>query len=587
MKVPKKVPGSQINTLTDSLARAATVQNTGLRFLDRRERPTWLEWAEVYERALIVAGGLKARDLRRGAAVGLLYPTGEEFFSAFFGTLLAGAVPVPLYPPVRLGRIGGYQDRTARMLLAARIELALVDRRVRDLVAVALEKASCQGLTLSELPKNGPVCEKIDGEDLALVQFSSGTTVEPKPVALSHRAVLAQIQALNDFWPDGDTHHHTGASWLPLYHDMGLIGCVLPVLERPSELTLIPPEVFVARPAHWLRAISQYEATVSPAPNFAYGLCLERIRDEELAGVDLSSWRVALNGAESIAPAVARAFCKRFARWGFRPEAMTPVYGLSEAALAVTFSPIAEPFETKKVAREPLSKKGEAILDEDGMELISVGKPMPGFAVEIRNPEGDRLPEARVGSIWVKGPSLMKGYLYQPEATSEVMPNGRLDTGDLGFMLEGKLFVTGRAKDVLIVRGQNHAPEEIESVVNALPGVRAGCCAVVGYLPEGEAEERVVLFVERESKTNGTGSAGIAAMSAKEVLALTGISLDRVEVLKPGAIPRTSSGKIRRAETLHRFLSGDLRTSNPFTPRRMIRADGGSAKASYRLKLDS
>lgn len=587
MKVQTKVPGSKITTLTGALARAATVKNTGLRLLDRREQSTWLEWAEVYERALIVAGGLKARGLRRGAAVGLLYPTGEEFFSAFFGTLLAGAVPVPLYPPVRLGRIGGYQDRTARMLLAARIELTLVDHRVRSLVAEALEKASCQSLTVSELPKNGPVCENSDGEDLALIQFSSGTTVEPKPVALSHRAVMAQTQALNGFWPDGDTHHHTGASWLPLYHDMGLIGCVLPVLERPSELTLMPPEVFVARPAHWLRAISRYEATVSPAPNFAYGLCLEKIRDEELGGVDLSSWRVALNGAEPIAPTVARNFCKRFARWGFRPESMTPVYGLSEAALAVTFSSISEPFETKKVAREPLRKKGEAVLDEDGMELISVGKPMPGFEVEIRNPEGDRLPEARVGAIWVKGPSLMKGYLYQPEATNEVMPNGTLDTGDLGFLLEGKLFVTGRAKEVLIVRGQNHAPEEIESVVNSLPGVRAGCCAVVGYMPEGEPEERVVLFVERQSRTSGVGAAEIAAMSTKEVLAHTGISLDAVEVVKPGALPRTSSGKIRRAETLRQFLTGDLRTSDLVTSQRMIRAGGGSTKASCRLKLDS
>jgi acyl-CoA synthetase (AMP-forming)/AMP-acid ligase II len=452
------------------------------------------------------------------------------------------------------------------MMVAAKIDLVLIDRRVRSQVGGALEQASCRDVTVSELPRNGPVCERIDEEDLALIQFSSGTTVEPKPVALTHRAVMAQAKALNGFWPDDDTQRHTGATWLPLYHDMGLIGCVLPVLERPSELTLIRPEVFVARPAHWLRAISRYRATVSPAPNFAYGLCLEKIRDEELDGVDLSSWHVALNGAESISPSVAREFCKRFARWGFSPEAMTPVYGLSEAALAVTFSSIAEPFETRRVAREPLRQKGEAVLEEDGMELISVGRPVPGFDIEIRNPEGKRLPEARVGTIWVKGPSLMKEYLHQRKATDEVMPNGRLDTGDHGFLLEGKLFVTGRAKDTLIIRGQNHAPEEIESIVSALPGVRAGCCAVVSYMPEGEPAERVALFVERQSRRNGANAGDIATRSAKRVLALTGIALDTIEVLKPGTLPRTSSGKIRRAETLRRFLAGEVVAPNRVRP---------------------
>ncbi|MEJ2085842.1 MAG: AMP-binding protein, partial [Acidobacteriota bacterium] len=502
--------------------------------------------------------GLAASGVERGAAVGLLYPTGEEFFSAFFGTLLSGAVPVPLYPPTRFGRLESYRLRTVGMLAAAKARLALVDRRALPLIEEALEQASCTGLCLGDLPNNGSVCEEVTEDELALVQFSSGTTVDPKPVALTHQAVLAQAVALNDFWPDDDTTRHTGVSWLPLYHDMGLIGCVIPALERPSELTLIPPEVFAARPAIWLRAISRYGATVSPAPNFAYGLCTERIRDEELEGVDLSGWKVALNGAEPIAPKVVRDFCQRFSQWGFDPAAMTPVYGLAEAALAVTFSSPGHLFEVRTVARDPLRARGEVVIDKHGMELISVGRPLPGFAIEIRDRDGVKLPDGRVGTIWVEGPSLMSGYLHRPEATHEVLSDGWLNTGDLGFILDGELFITGRAKSLLIVRGQNHAPEEIESIVTALPGVHPGGCAAVSFLPEGEPTEKVIVLVERQSRANGRTADEIASAGAKEVLALTGIEPDRVEVLKAGSLPRTSSGKIRRAAALDRFLSGEL-----------------------------
>ncbi len=552
------MPEDQSQTLNQALVRASSVREAGIRFLDRRERATWLGWSEVHDKAQRVAAALVSRGVEPGASVGLIFPTCPDFFSAFFGVLLAGAVPAPLYPPMRLGRLDRYQIRTAKMLAAARIQAALVDEAVSSLVEEALHISGCRGFRLSDLPQNDSVFETVDADDLALIQFSSGTTVDPKPVALSHRAVMAQAVTLNSFWPDNASVRHTGVSWLPLYHDMGLIGCVFPALERPSELTLIPPDVFVARPAQWLRAISQYHATVSPAPNFAYGLCLERVRDRELDGVDLSCWRVALNGAEPIAPTIAREFCRRFSRWGFRAEAMTPVYGLSEAALAVTFSSTEEIFETKKVAREQLRSDGEVVLDNDGMELISVGEPLPGFEIDIRSLDGEPLPEGRVGVIWVKGPSLMKGYLHQPEATSAVMPNDWLDTGDLGFVLEGKLFVTGRAKDILIVRGQNHTPEEIESIVSAVPGVRAGGCAAVSFMPEGEPTERVVVFVERQTKSKNNRAEEIATTSANQVLALTGIKLDKIEVLNPGTLPRTSSGKIRRSAALHRFLAGEL-----------------------------
>ena len=355
-------------TINRLLEQAAASADGGLRILDRKENSSWLPWSEIHERARSAAGRILASGVSPGQQVALVYPTCAGFFDAFFGTLLAGAVPVPLYPPVRLGRLDEYHERTAAMLRAADARLVLAEKRVRRLLGPAVESAQpplgCR--TLDDLAPAEPNSVPVGEGDLALVQFSSGTTVDPKPVALSHRAVVAQTVLLNGFWPDGNGVVHSGASWLPLYHDMGLIGCVFPALERGAVLTLIPPELFVARPAAWLRAISRYRATVSPAPNFAYGLCVDRIRDDDLEGVDLSSWQVALNGAEPVAPEVLRRFQQRFSAWGFRPEALTPVYGLSEASLAVTFSPIDRPFTSRRFDRDALAGRLQAIDDPDG-----------------------------------------------------------------------------------------------------------------------------------------------------------------------------------------------------------------------------
>ena len=242
---------------------------------------------------------------------------------------------------------------------------------------------------------------------------------------------------------------------------------------------------------------------------------------------------------------------------------MTPVYGLSEAALAVTFSEVGSPPETRRVERETLRVKRRAVPDSNGMEMVCVGRPLPGFDVEIRDANQRSLPESNVGEIWTRGPSLMSGYLGRPVPTAEAMADGWLDTGDLGFMIEGKLFVTGRSKDVLIVRGQNHAPEEIEAIVASVPGVRAGGCAAVSFMLEGEPTERVLLFIERQSRRQGQRAQELARSAAQKVLALTGIEPDRIEILKPGALPRTSSGKVRRAAIVDRFLAGDLGGLDP------------------------
>jgi fatty-acyl-CoA synthase len=574
-------------TLLDWLAAAGRHPEGGVRFLDRAERATWFGWGEVRERAQAVAGGLISLGIGRGDRIALVFPAGIEFFDAFFGALLAGAVPVPLYPPVRLGRMGEYVQRTARMLERSGARLVLADSRVRRLLgeAVSAARPDLGCLTVADLPKAASERAPVEPSDLALIQFSSGTTVDPKPVVLSHRAVAAQVEILNGFWRDTGELRHSAVSWLPLYHDMGLIGCVCPALARDATLTLIGPELFVVRPALWLRAISRYRATISPAPNFAYSLCVTRVADAEMEGMDLSCWRTALNGAESVAPSVLRAFCDRFARWGFRREALTPVYGLSEAALAVTFSDLDQPFRGRFFDREGLSREGAAREAEDGREIVSVGRPVPGFRLRIVDPAGNDLPEGRVGRVWAEGPSLMDGYLGDPEATARALRDGWLDTGDLGFLQEGELYLTGRAKDVVILRGRNYAPDEIERAADGVAGVRPGCVVAASWLPEDAPGEVLALFVEASRQARPAEIEALPEACREAVLGATGLAVDEVVLLKPGTLPRTSSGKLRRVETLRLHLTGELAPPEPVTPLRLAGAMARSSLAYAGMRL--
>lgn len=595
-------------TVNDYLLRAGRRPDGGLRFVDRGEQATWVSWGEVRERALEVAAGLLAAGAGKGDRVALVFPTGADFFAAFFGALLAGAVPVPLYPPVRLGRLQEYVSRTTRMLAAAGARVVLADARVKrflgEAVAAAGPPLGCR--TLGELPAGGAAAGVAAmaamaalpsgprPDELALIQFSSGTTVAPKAVALSHRAVVAQTEILSGCWSDREGLRHSCASWLPLYHDMGLIGCVFPALARDATLTLLPPELFVARPALWLRAISRYGATISPAPNFGYSLCLTRVADADMEGVDLSCWRAALNGAEPVAPGVLRAFTRRFARWGLSPTALTPVYGLSEAALAVTFSALDQPcrsgwYDREALAEERVARRVSAGalsgLPDRGQEIVSVGRPLPGFRLSVRDPEGRELPPGRVGRLWVSGPSLMQGYFGDPVGTARILRDGWLDTGDLGFLDDGELYLTGRAKDLIVLRGRNHSPAEIEQAVDALPGARAGCAVAVSWLPDGAPGEVLALFVERSRRASAAELAALPDACRGAVLAATGLAIDRLELLAPGTLPRTSSGKLQRSETLRLYLADNLAPPAPVTPLRLARAAARSGLGYARWRL--
>ena len=575
-----------LDTVVGLLQRAAAVPDAGIRVLDRAERESRRSWRDIRERASGIAGGLQALGVAPGETVALVFPTGFAFLEALFGVLTAGAVPVPLYPPARLGRLDEYQRLTAALLVAARARIVLVDPRVRRILGPAMLEArpplGCRDL--ESLPRAASLRPAIGAEDLALVQFSSGTTVDPKPVALSHRALVTQARLLNGLWPDRPGVAHSGVSWLPLYHDMGLIGCVLPALERPAPLTLLAPEDFVARPASWLRALSRYGATVSAAPNFAYALCTRKVRDEEMEGVDLSRWEIAINGAETVVPEVVRAFASRFARWGFHEQAITPVYGLSESALAVTFSEPSRPFRSCRFDRAALAS-GHAVPDSRGVEIVALGRPLRGFELAVGDERGGTLEEGRVGRVRVRGPSLMRGYLHRPEATAEAIRDGWLETGDLGFVREGELYLVGRDKDILIVNGRNHAPDPFERSVAGVRGARPGCAVAVAFHPESAETEEVLLLIEAAAGASDEERAALPERCAERALAATGVRPSAVVVLEPGTLPRTSSGKLRRQEALRRFLEGRLDPPRRVTRRLIAGALARSSLAYLRGRL--
>ena len=546
-------PAPRHATLVAMLSAAAR-HPSGVTFVGLREEELRLSWAEVDARARRSAGTLAARGVRPGDRVAIVLRTGPAFLDAFFGALHAGAVPVPLYPPVRLGRMDEYVAATSRMLAVSGARALVTSGNVARVIGRAVAGAG-PGLDLgvvdaAELLDGPERSVARSGADLALVQFSSGSTVDPKPVALSHRSLVAQVDALVAVI--SPTVDDVVVSWLPLYHDMGLIGCLLGAASYPGPLVLLPPEHFLARPALWLRALARHRGTISAAPHFAYAYAADRVRDEDLQGSSLASWRIALDGAEPVTAGALRRFADRFAPFGLDPGALMPVYGLSEASLAVTFSPRGR---TPLVERVDPAALLSGRVEAGDREVVSVGAPVPGVEVEVRGEAGEALRERCLGRIHVRGPSLMQGYLGDPVATGRALRDGWLDTGDLGFHAGGELFVHGRAKDVVIVRGANHAPDEFEACLGAIEGLRPGCVAALGFVPPGGDGEELLVLAER-LRTSRVDPALLEEAVREAVSARTGVRPHTVRILEPGTLPRTSSGKMRRGEALRRFQAG-------------------------------
>ncbi|MCW2691099.1 MAG: acyl-CoA synthetase (AMP-forming)/AMP-acid ligase [Mycobacterium sp.] len=567
-------------TLNEMLAAAAH-SGVSLFFVNRKEQDQDVPMARVREHALWIAADLMAPGVKRGDRVALVLPTSPEFVECFFDVLCAGAIPVPLYPPVRLGRLDEYHRRTAAMLAAVDAVLVVTDERIRRFLGIAVQIAAPRlgCVTASSLAGTNSGEIEVAAHDVALIQFSSGTTHDPKPVALTHANLLSNLAAIDRYITDEGTPNPVGVTWLPLYHDMGLIGNLLEAFYIPGPLVLIPPELFVAIPAALLSAISRHRGTLSAAPNFAFGLCLKRIRDDELEGVDLSSWSLSLNGAEAVSAEVQRRFNERFGRWGFRASSLTPVYGMAEASLAVTFKPAGTSFRTLGVDADKLASDG--VVEPGGKELVSVGRPLAGVEVEIRDAEGVALPPGHAGHVFVRGPSVMAGYFGRTDLTDQVLHDGWLESGDLGFEQDGELFLCGRHKEIVIVRGAKYAPQDFEAALSEPPGVRSGCAVAVGFVPAGEDDEALAMLVESTSHAAPTLADGVASRVEER----TRILPAQVELLAPGTLPRTTSGKLRRREARAQWLAGTLSPPKKLSAARLLVAAANGELFHARAKF--
>jgi len=520
-----------------------------------------ITYGDLQREADAVAAGLQGQGLEPGRTVAIMLPTGPEYFHTYFGILRAGGIPVPIYPPARLSQIEEHVRRHAGILSNAEASILVTVPEARS-VARLLE-ARVAGLrlvvTVPELSAGArerqPV--RLGRDDIAFLQYTSGSTGDPKGVVLTHANLLANIRAIGesvDLRPDDVV-----VSWLPLYHDMGLISTWLASLYFAIPFVVMSPLDFLARPGRWLKTIQNYRGTISAAPNFAYELCVKRIDDAQIEGVDLRTWRLAANGAEPVMPETMRRFTERFARYGFRAEAMTPVYGLAECTVGLLCPPLGRGPRIDRVRRQPFSLAGRAepaaAGDDSALRFVSCGVPLHGHEVRIVDALGREVGERVEGRLEFRGPSATSGYYRNPEQTKRLFDGDWLDSGDRAYMAGGEIYLTGRVKDIIIRGGRNLYPHEIEDAVGSVAGVRRGCVAVFGSPDPDTGTERLVVLAEAR-ETGVPEQDALRARIVEATVAVLGEPPDEVVLAPPRTVLKTSSGKIRRAACRELFEAG-------------------------------
>jgi len=571
-------------------------------------RDLTLTFGELYAAAQRVAAELARRGVPAGGRVAMMLPTSRAFFVSYAGILLAGAIPVPIYPPFRADRIEEYAARQAAILNNAEVCLLLTFRRaeavarllkprVRSLAAVVDAEKLIEVADNAPPPAPGALPAHLSGSrarkssDIALLQYTSGSTGDPKGVVLTHANLLANMRAIGEAVQLGPGD--VGVSWLPLYHDMGLIGSWLTLLHYGVPVAVMSPLAFLTRPERWLWAFHKHRGTITAAPNFAYELCVRKIADKDIEGLDLSSCRAALNGAEPVNPETLERFAARFSRYGFRREAQLPVYGLAEAALAVTVPPLNRGPLVDRVEREAFTTHGSAVPAQSAsasvISFVSSGRALGGHDVRIVDEKGNEVPDRTEGFLWFRGPSTTAGYYQNPSATLELFPAGRatsenefpwVNSGDRAYRADGEIYVTGRVKDIIIKGGRNLYPHEVEELAARVDGLRKGCIVAFGVKDEGSGTEKLVLVAEVRERDSRRHPAIVAAVT-QQVSQGLGLPPDRVELIPPGSIPKTSSGKLRREETKRLFLSSELSIAKPPAWMQIARLGAGSAMRGF------
>jgi fatty-acyl-CoA synthase len=543
-----------VRTVPEALRSAASTSR-GITLVDRDLAETCVSFADLASDSARVARVLRDRGVTPGDRVCILSPTNADLVAMLFGVWEAGAVPVVLSLPRRLSDLDAFVEDVVSRTHRADAILLVVSTMLLEM-APPIDVAA-QIVAIEEIVgRDGPAFEPlvISPDDLAYLQFTSGTTARSRAVALTHRHLLANMQAAGEM-AGMDPSTDVFVSWLPLFHDMGLIGMLLGSVIFGADLVLIPTEEFLGRPGVWVDAMSKYHGTITASPNFGYGLAARdltaRARD-----LDLSGWRIAANGAEPIDVETCDKFCDAAAIYGFHRNAMAPMFGLAEATLAVSLSRTDEPVLVEWVDRDALETEQRvvtAVADANGARaLVACGHPIPGHEVAIKDVDGATLDADRVGEICFRGPSVMQGYWRDPEATREAIRDGWLHTGDLGFVGEHGLVVCGRKKDMIILGGRNLYPEDYELFTERVPGVRRG--NVIAFALHDI--ERMVVVAET------TALAEEAQAIARAALEQLRRSLPRgpeeVVLVSPGTLPKTSSGKRQRGACRERYTAGEL-----------------------------
>ena len=512
-----------------------------------------ITYGDLYSSARKTAAVLQTLGIEKGDRVAIMLPTSSAYFDSFYGVVLAGAVPVPIYPPVRRSQLADHLNRQSAILNNCQPKVLITVAEAKTLahllkvqVPVLRRIVTPEELLQPDADYQAPV---VNDDDIAFLQYTSGSTGNPKGVVLTHRNLLTNIFADGEHIKAND--QDVFISWLPLYHDMGLIGAWLGSLFFAVPLVCMSPLMFLGRPQRWLWAIHRYRGTLSAAPNFAYELCLTKVRDKDIQDLDLSSWRVAFNGAEAVSPQTVERFTQRFANYGFRPETMYPVYGLAECAVGLAFPPLGRPPLIDRVAREPLASHGHAIAisesDEDAVRFVASGRPLAEHEIRIVDEQDRELPDRQEGRLQFRGPSATSGYYRQPQVTRSLFHDGWLDSGDRAYMANGDIFITGRQKDIIIRAGRNIYPEEMEEALGHIEGVRTGRVAVFGSDDPDFGTERLIVVAETRLRNEEERVKLVEKISA---LAndLTGTPPDDVVLAPAGTVLKTSSGKLRRSD---------------------------------------
>jgi len=563
MPVASAVDPSTAKTLVDVLLlhALANPDRPHVYLQNEQGKEEILTYGTLLEQSLRIAHQLQLRALKPQQTVAIMQPTNLGFFSTFFGILIAGGIPVPIYPPFRPHQLEAYAQQEAKILRNAEVRLLITFKEaetlskilrafVPSLQEITTTEALLQSSEKGAIGKNYP-------DDAALIQYTSGSTSTPKGVLLTHQNLLANIRAYGI--AAAVAQDDVAVSWVPLYHDLGLIGMWLGSLYHAIPLVLLSPLTFLHHPEKWLWAIHYHRGTLSGGPNFAYELCIRKIDPAMIEGIDLGSWRLALNGAEPIQSKTLTRFTQKFSPYGFKSTAFLPVYGLAESSVCVTTTPLNRGPLIEKISRDIFQQQHRAVLSEEdnSLEFVSCGIAIPGHEVRIVDEINHLLPERNVGRLQFRGPSSMQGYHNNPAATAVVFHDGWWDTGDLAYQANSEIFITGRSKDLIIKAGRNLYPAEIEELVGEVAGIRQGCIVAFGVTDVQKGTEKLIIIAESKEKSGETQQRMIGEITEKITTALD-VSPDHVLVVPPRTIPKTSSGKLQRNACKTAYLSHTL-----------------------------